>query len=49
MRAYKIIDHEYDVVPGVLEADAINLLQEFYSRGNPNAPKPHRKVVDTVK
>ncbi len=43
------LDQEYDVVPGVLEAEAINLLQEFYYRGNPNAPKPHRKVVDITK
>ena len=23
----------------------MGLLREFYSRGNPNAPVPHRKVV----
>ena len=39
------LDCEYDVIPGVLETEAIELLREFYSRGNPNAPKPHRKVL----
>ena len=37
------LDTSYHVVPGVLENEAVELLREFYSRGNPKAPVPHRK------
>lgn len=29
---------------GLLAGEAVALLQDFYINGNPNAPKPHRKV-----
>ena len=29
---------------GLLAAEAVTLLQRFYSAGNPNAPVPHRQV-----
>ena len=34
----------YEVKSGVLEQDAIMILQSFYERGNAKAPKPHRPV-----
>ena len=34
----------YESVGGLFEAEAIALFQEFYVRGNPKAPKPHREV-----
>ena len=37
------LDSPYTVVPGVLENEAVELLRDFYSRGNPKAPLPHRK------
>jgi len=30
---------------GIMAAEAVSLFQTFYERGNPNAPKPHRAVV----
>ncbi|GBG75297.1 hypothetical protein CBR_g19929 [Chara braunii] len=30
---------------GVLADDAVALLRDFYERGNPNAPRPHRAVT----
>jgi hypothetical protein len=29
----------------MMKAEAIGLLQEFYARGNPKAPKPHRTAT----
>lgn len=31
---------------GLLAAEAVDLLQRFYAAGNPNAPVPHRKVLE---
>ncbi|KAL0033796.1 hypothetical protein WJX77_005392 [Trebouxia sp. C0004] len=31
---------------GLLAAEAINLLRQFYASGNPNAPMPHRPVME---
>ncbi|DBB12373.1 TPA: hypothetical protein ACH3X3_005188 [Trebouxia sp. C0006] len=31
---------------GLLAAEAIKLLRQFYASGNPNAPIPHRPVVE---
>lgn len=30
---------------GIMASEAVALFQTFYERGNPNAPKPHRAVV----
>ncbi|KAK9735402.1 hypothetical protein RND81_04G203800 [Saponaria officinalis] len=30
---------------GIMASEAVSLFQIFYERGNPNAPKPHRTVV----
>ncbi|CAN0913602.1 tRNA-specific adenosine deaminase TAD2 [Linum grandiflorum] len=30
---------------GIMAAEAVSLLRNFYEQGNPNAPKPHRPVV----
>ncbi|XP_048132322.1 tRNA-specific adenosine deaminase TAD2-like isoform X1 [Rhodamnia argentea] len=30
---------------GIMASEAISLLRDFYERGNPNAPKPHRSQV----
>jgi hypothetical protein len=37
--------HCYEVEGGTMKDEAVALLQEFYARGNPNAPKPHRAVI----
>jgi len=34
----------YSSVGGLYQEEAIKLLQDFYIRGNPNAPKPHRPL-----
>eukprot|EP00898_Chlorokybus_atmophyticus_P007802 jgi/Chlat1/8022/Chrsp7S07761 len=34
----------YVCVSGVFAKEAIALLQDFYIRGNPNAPRPHRTL-----
>jgi tRNA-specific adenosine deaminase 2 len=31
---------------GLLAAEAVDLLQRFYAAGNPNAPVPHRQVLE---
>ncbi|XP_048491979.1 tRNA-specific adenosine deaminase TAD2 [Beta vulgaris subsp. vulgaris] len=30
---------------GIMASEAVSLFQIFYERGNPNAPKPHRTVL----
>ncbi|CAO2812861.1 unnamed protein product [Amaranthus hypochondriacus] len=30
---------------GIMASEAVSLFQTFYERGNPNAPKPHRAVL----
>ena len=30
---------------GIMASEAVSLFQTFYERGNPNAPNPHRAVV----
>ena len=37
---------KYRVFGGLLEQEAIYLLQSFYKRGNPKAPKPHRLIME---
>ncbi|CAO2812928.1 unnamed protein product [Amaranthus hypochondriacus] len=32
---------------GIMASEAVSLFQTFYERGNPNAPKPHRPVVQS--
>ena len=34
----------YDCTAGVLEAEAVEMLRRFYSRGNARAPNPQRPV-----
>ncbi|CAL53949.1 APOBEC/CMP deaminase, zinc-binding [Ostreococcus tauri] len=34
----------YESVGGLFETEAIRLFQDFYVRGNPKAPKPHREL-----
>ena len=34
----------YDVIRGVMAAEAVQLLKEFYKRENPNAPEEKRKI-----
>ena len=38
-------NHQYPSYGGLFAADAIQLLQDFYIRGNPKAPKPHRALA----
>lgn len=35
----------YTCTGGILAAEAVELLRQFYALGNPNAPVPHRPVV----
>jgi tRNA-specific adenosine deaminase 2 len=35
----------YGVHAGTLKDMAVAILQSFYERGNPKAPKPHRKII----
>ena len=35
----------YPSVGGLFAEEAIRLLQDFYVRGNPKAPKPHRPLA----
>ena len=37
--------HSIECIGGVMKDEAVALLRTFYERGNPGAPKPHRKVV----
>ncbi|CAO2812794.1 unnamed protein product [Amaranthus hypochondriacus] len=30
---------------GIMASEAVSLFRTFYEHGNPNAPKPHRSVV----
>lgn len=36
---------KYKSTGGLCKDEAIKLLQDFYISGNPNAPKPHRRVL----
>ncbi|XP_073062706.1 tRNA-specific adenosine deaminase TAD2 isoform X1 [Primulina eburnea] len=36
---------EFKCTGGIMALEAINLLRSFYEQGNPNAPKPHRKLM----
>lgn len=40
---YLDTNYSYPVIGGILAAEAIQLLKEFYSRGNPNAPAEKRR------
>lgn len=37
----------YKCTGGIMASEAVSLFQTFYERGNPNAPKPHRTVVQS--
>ncbi|KAL9233304.1 hypothetical protein vseg_008323 [Gypsophila vaccaria] len=37
----------YKCTGGIMASEAVSLFQLFYERGNPNAPKPHRTVVQS--
>lgn len=39
----------FSVKSGIMEREAIDVLKLFYSRGNPNAPIPHRPVKERLK
>ncbi|CAN1227392.1 tRNA-specific adenosine deaminase TAD2 [Linum perenne] len=35
----------FKCIGGIMAAEAVSLLRNFYEQGNPNAPKPHRPVI----
>lgn len=35
----------YKCTGGIMAAEAVSLFRNFYELGNPNAPKPHRQLV----
>lgn len=38
-------ERKYITRGGLFMEEAINILKDFYESGNPNAPKPHRRVL----
>lgn len=39
---------EFKCTGGLMATKAINLLRSFYEQGNPNAPKPHRPLMQLL-
>ncbi|XP_073156817.1 tRNA-specific adenosine deaminase TAD2-like isoform X2 [Henckelia pumila] len=39
---------EFKCTGGIMALEAVNLLRNFYEQGNPNAPKPHRKLMQPL-
>ncbi|CAN1837253.1 tRNA-specific adenosine deaminase TAD2 [Linum perenne] len=35
----------FKCIGGIMAAEAVSLLRNFYEQGNPNAPKPHKPVI----
>ncbi|KAM7480943.1 hypothetical protein LguiB_005526 [Lonicera macranthoides] len=38
----------FNCIGGVMASEAISLFRNFYEQGNPNAPKPHRPLVQQI-
>ncbi|CAN1227396.1 tRNA-specific adenosine deaminase TAD2 [Linum perenne] len=42
---YEVAAKGFKCIGGIMAAEAVSLLRNFYEQGNPNAPKPHRPVI----